>query len=589
VGVLLVAQDHLTLSVPGVEKDFRVFATRAPDLGRVFQADGFYQSGYPLLLWLVRPLTAGNAFLAARLIAVASGAVLLLACGWMARRLLASVEYPFAARSGMLLALLVLALSPLVVQYALYVGSDMPFAACVSLSLAMLVSQVARHDHDTDLLSKQRNRSGPPTCHPPTGGRNWEEGTGEVGKHHTSQAMVVLAGVAAGGAFLLRHPGIVLLPWGMLTSMLLHPWPTGPGGGGGRSPERRYAALNWLIARYPPLARGIMPLLFVAGFLLAAFPQLAINAIQTGQPLYSHQAKNIWLAVYGGIDWGRWGEVPDTIGLGEIVLHNPGRFVGNWLQNIRSFTGTGAEDTSEYGRAVQLRLLGWPANWLAVAGLLVWAGGVLRWWGGAAGRASLLLFILLYVLAIAVAFILPRFFLPLAPIYAVAAASLILRAIRAIRAIQAVQAVQWATQQAMPHTPPTAAIRRLIMVCAGLLLLLGQGPRIGAHYVLDHQPHDERAIIRLALDTMQPGERVLVWVEAGVPIASYSALAHRAATPSDAPDREAALEWARHQPQIAYLLRDEAAALPSFPPGLLAVRVGGAGRYGLYRLERPGD
>jgi hypothetical protein len=202
--VLLVAQDHLTLSVPGVEKDFRVFATRAPDLGRVFQADGFYQHGYPLLLWLVRPLTAGNAFLAARLIAAASGAVLLLACGWMARWLLASVEYPLAARSGMLLALLVLALSPLVVQYALYVGSDMPFAACVSLSLAMLVSQVSRQD-----------------------------GTGETSKHPVPPAMVVLAGVVAGGAFLLRHPGIVLLPWGILTSVLLHPGPTGPGGGGG--------------------------------------------------------------------------------------------------------------------------------------------------------------------------------------------------------------------------------------------------------------------------------------------------------------------------------------------------------------------
>ncbi|MFQ3680740.1 MAG: hypothetical protein SNJ51_00605, partial [Roseiflexus sp.] len=75
VAILAAAQDHVTLSVPGVEKDFRVFATRAVDLALVLRADGFYHLGYPFLLWCITPLTAGNPFLAARLIAACAGAL----------------------------------------------------------------------------------------------------------------------------------------------------------------------------------------------------------------------------------------------------------------------------------------------------------------------------------------------------------------------------------------------------------------------------------------------------------------------------------------------------------------------------------
>jgi hypothetical protein len=135
VATLIAAQGHVTLARPGVENDFRVFATRET-LAQVFRADGFYNLGYPLLLWLVRPLFGDNAFLAGRLLAALSGAAMLAGGYWLARSLLPS--------GSALLALVVLALSGLVAQYGLYVGSDMPFAACAVCCVAALISGIRR-------------------------------------------------------------------------------------------------------------------------------------------------------------------------------------------------------------------------------------------------------------------------------------------------------------------------------------------------------------------------------------------------------------------------------------------------------------
>ncbi|MEI6779134.1 MAG: hypothetical protein WCK70_19710, partial [Chloroflexales bacterium] len=132
VATLLAAQGHLTEIRPGVENDFRVFATRE-SLGQVLSADGFYNLGYPLLLWLTRPLFAGNAFLAGRLLAALSGAVFLAGGYWLARALLPS--------GPALLALIALALSGFVAQYGLYVGSDMSFAACVVVCVGAFVGR----------------------------------------------------------------------------------------------------------------------------------------------------------------------------------------------------------------------------------------------------------------------------------------------------------------------------------------------------------------------------------------------------------------------------------------------------------------
>lgn len=531
-GVLLAAEQHVTLSVPGVEKDFRVYATRAPALAEVFKADGFYNLGYPLLLWLVAPLTQGNAFVAARVIAALSGGVLLGAGYALARGLLAA--WGGAGRVGALVALVALAFSPLVVRYALYIGSDMPFAALVALVLALFVIA------DTHASPRWR------------------------------LVLLALCGAAAGGAFLVRHAGMVLLPWGI--------------------------AAVWLCYRQRGRGAWITPVsAFVVGFVLLVSPQLVVNMRDTGHPLYSQQAKNVWLAVYGNVDWGRWDEVPNSIPLREVILRDPPRFALNWWHNLVAFAGVGAEETGETGRALQLRLLAWPANWLAVAGVLCWL--VLLRCAGAAGRwrrAALLLFLLLYVAAACIAFVLPRYFLPLAPLYAAAAAWLVVwlgsTALRGLPCpdgapppFSSYGAIN--RQSRNRDTLPTAPVyRRLVLVGGVLLLLLHGGFGVGTRAVLEQQPADEVAIIRLVDETLPPGARVVALISPAVPIAKYSAIAHRVAPLPDASDERAALERAQQQ-GIDYVLWDGARGPPPLPDAGAAVLVGRGGRYELYRLD----
>lgn len=506
--VLLAAQNHVTLSVPGVEKDFRVFAIRAESWEGIWRADGFYNLGYPLLLWLTQPLTAGNPFLAGRFVAALSGVVLLLAGYWLARLLV-----PPAMAS---LALLFLAFNPLVVQYALYVGSDMPFAASSALALTLLVAALRQSAEHT------RPRT-------------------------TGWLLPLLAGLAAGGAFLVRHPGLVLLPWGLLACLL-----AGAG--------RRRALAGW----------------FVAGFLVAALPQLAVNTFQTGQPLYNQQAKNVWLAVYGDIDWDRWGEVPDSISLSEVALSDPVRFFGNWWNNLRAFGGNGGEDTSEFGRAIQLRLLAWPANWLAVLGL-VYLGGVAlfgatlgrHFTGGRRIAAVLLLFGLFYVALVSIGFALLRFFLPLTPLYAVAATVLLWTVLQSLFSAR--------------RSDADTQIRATLLAGLLLLTLVWGSFGIGARYVLGNQPADEVAIIRLVQTTLGADDLLLAQVSERTPVTRYSAIAHRVAPWPPARDPAAALAAARAQ-GVDYLLWDDSAGPPPLadPP---AARIGGAGSFGLYRNQ----
>jgi hypothetical protein len=532
--VLLAARTHVTLSVPGVEKDFRVFATRTASLDDVFRADGFYNLGYPLLLWLVQPLTHDNAFLAGRLVAAFSGALLLLAGYWLARMLLADLGA--YRRMGALVALVVLALSPLVVRYALYVGSDMPFAALSVLALALLLAGVLR--------ARQGEGGGLPA---------W--------------GLLLLAGLTGGLAFLVRHMGLALLVWGVLV-LLLAQWQAG---GSGR----------WT------LADGRRALLFGGGFVLAALPQVVVNMAETGQPLYNLQAKNVWLAVYTGVDWGRWGEVPDTIRLGEVVARDPARFLGNWWGNLIGFVGSGAEDMHEFGRAVQLRLLAWPANWLAVAGLAGWLllaawrrRGSLRPpadapWLAVWLRPGMLVFAALYVLGVSMAFVLPRFFLPLVPLYAAAAA-------------WSLGALTLRGALLPAGTALTAAgMRRQVAVLLVLLALLAGGFHTGVAAVLAQQPADEVAAIQLTLEALQPGEQVLTRLPADVPIAKYSALAHRAlpwAELAHGQDERDVLAQARAA-GATYLLWDSTYGTPALPAPR-DMHVGQAGMYELYRLER---
>ncbi len=460
--VLLAAQDHVTLAVPGVEKDFRVFATRAVDLALVMRADGFYNLGYPFLLWLFAPLTGGNSFLAARLIAALAGMLLLGAAWWLARCLL--------GRAPALTALVVLGLNPFVVQYALYVGSDMPFAALCTLALALLASHRIR-------------------------GSLW---------------LAALAGGVAGCAFLVRHPGILLLPFGVFAFLWM-----------------RHEARE---ARGKPST--FHALVFAFAFSIAAAPQMIVNLRDTGQPLYNQQAKNVWLAVYGDSDWGRWNEVSNDVSLTDVILEDPGRFAGAWWTHLRAFIGSGAETADNVGRASQLRLLAFPANWLAVIGLAGWLAilvyqgrkALFRSHGAEEIQPSpppfavpLLIWVTLYTLALAVGLPLQRFFLPLAPVYALAAAWTLLVTIRAL-----------ARQRTL--TP----VRLQIGVILILLLVSQSGFALGVRDVIDRQPADEVAAVRLVQQTLPPEESLRVVLAPGDPVGKYSAIAHRVAPPGRA-------------------------------------------------------
>jgi hypothetical protein len=468
--ILVIGQNHLVLSMPGVEKDFRVFATR-DTLATIAQADGFYNMGYPLLIWLVRPFSEQNPFLAARLIAACAGGLFLLA-GW---RVAARLLGPHAS----LIALIALALNPFTIQYALYLGSDMPFAA-----LCMWVVLL--------LLPPPESSTAPPP----------------------SIALLLLAGGLAGMAFLVRHPGLVLIPLGWFAILLRV----------AAQPNQRRTAASRPIA------------LFSAAALLAILPQIIVNLRDTGQILYSQQAKNIWLAVFGNSDWGRWGEVSNEITLAEVVLQDPGRFLLNLALNLQAFVGTGAQDTSEFGRAIQLRLLSFPANWLALAGLVGWIWQILpRREAVQPPEAAIYRFLLawigLYLLVIAVGFTLPRFFLPLVPVYALACGWAVVQIARRLERPQALFALG------------------LLLVA----LLWGTAPA-GASYVLDPtdvgsampgQPRDTLAVARTLQGILTPGEQILLRIppddEVGLALSKYSAIAHHA-LPAPASDDPAALQ-----------------------------------------------
>ncbi|HYF64008.1 MAG TPA: hypothetical protein VD886_14395, partial [Herpetosiphonaceae bacterium] len=239
----------------------------------------------------------------------------------------------------------------------------------------------------------------------------------------------------------------------------------------------------------------------------AAGPQIAVNLRDTGQPLYSQQAKNIWLAVYGNTEFSRWDEETNAITLFEVVRRDPVRFAQNWGGNIAAFLGSGGARAAEFERAVQLRLLAWPFNLLALGGLAAWALG----WRRQPAGIALLAWAGLYVLGVSVGFLLPRFALPLIPIYALAAghaSALVLARLR----------------------PGADGAGRWRAAAAGALLIaLVCAPQAasGAGQLLARQLADELAIARAVQANVPAGEAIAAQVEPRTAIAKYSAVAHR--------------------------------------------------------------
>lgn len=128
--------------------------------------------------------------------------------------------------------------------------------------------------------------------------------------------------------------------------------------------------------------------------------------------------------------------------------------------------------------------------------------------------APLLVWIALYAAALAVGLPLQRFFLPLTPVYAIAAAWTLMQAISMLAARRA-----W--------SPARLWITGVLV----FLALLWQGFAIGAREVLDRQPADEVAAIRFVQQTIPPDEPLRAALAPGDPVGKYSAIAHRIAPP----------------------------------------------------------
>jgi hypothetical protein len=320
--------------------------------------------------------------------------------------------------------------------------------------------------------------------------------------------------------------------------------------------------------------------LFTLAFLIVIAPQLLVNIRDTGQPLYSQQAKNIWLCVYGSCDWGRWDEAPNSVTLSNVVLRDPSRFLASWWTNIRGFFGTGGEDITEFGRAIQLRLLGFPANWLALGGLLAWVIVAFRqrtdtppnsraeYVNSAASTTQshtlLLVWVALYVVSVGVGIALPRFFLPLAPVYALAAAWVIAqlepRAKNREPRAEHGRSTSEPTDEASHNTHH--ASRNFQLIAAMLLLVwLWSGFAIGVDYVLRNQPDDQADAVRLVQATLRPDEHVVVRAPPRVALDTASAIAHLAV------------------PEHGQYLLTSAE-----PPPSGAILIGTAGQYTLYRI-----
>jgi hypothetical protein len=148
--------------------------------------------------------------------------------------------------------------------------------------------------------------------------------------------------------------------------------------------------------------------------------------------------------------------------------------------------------------------------------------------------------------------LLPRFALPLVPIWALAAVAAVCR-------------LWWLVQ---PGVKNGARARSRLLLGGGLiaLLLMVGAPGAGIRSVLDHQDRAEAEAVALIRRTLGRSDQLEARLPSGGFIHKYSAIAH--------------LFAARGEP-ARFVLWSEAAGQP-VPD---SVPIGRAGRFALYRLE----
>ena len=175
------------------------------------------------------------------------------------------------------------------------------------------------------------------------------------------------AGAALGCAYLIRYTSATIIP----------------------------AVLLWLaltpLAAYASAWRARTATLFLAGFLVAASPQLIASTVVHGNPFYNTQVQNVHFGMFGNQNWGLNIAASKRVSsLPALILENPTTFARHWYRNVVD--------------ALKDDLVQFPAGLLSCAGLLLLLrprrtrdAGLLL--GLAAGA---------FTLAVAMAFVTPR-------------------------------------------------------------------------------------------------------------------------------------------------------------------------------------
>lgn len=137
---------------------------------------------------------------------------------------------------------------------------------------------------------------------------------GILARDPSGRRVVLTAGIVNGLAYLARYTALILLAvcLAYLLTMALF---------------RRERRAWWAV------------LLYGAGFLLGALPQLLPSLLVTGNPFYQTQAYHIWIKLYANNDFVRVNmqPAPVEISLWEVFWLDPYRFVVNWCQEFMRF------------------------------------------------------------------------------------------------------------------------------------------------------------------------------------------------------------------------------------------------------------
>ncbi len=124
---------------------------------------------------------------------------------------------------------------------------------------------------------------------------------------------LLYAGLCLGVSYLIRYAALAMVPAVLLTLLFLLQ--------AGARPRLRQAVA------------------FVAGFVLAASPQLILALAVKGNPFYNEQYVNVWFGLHGNGDFAtHWMQAMQVQSLWQVIAQAPARFAENtWLNLTKVF------------------------------------------------------------------------------------------------------------------------------------------------------------------------------------------------------------------------------------------------------------